>query len=125
MFQPRLGHLGYLHVCSVSRLDETHFGLQAGQHIWQASTVRGRRVEDLDRDHATRKLKKRVPPQNVIRGSEVVIWNRAGELASMFAIWASTGESNLRIHYHGRRADQRVTVSREVHLSDCGFQLSR
>lgn len=113
-------------MCSVSRLDETHFGLQFGQHSGRlVLTVRGRRAEDLDRDHATRKLKKRVPPQNVIRGSEVVIWNRAGELASMFAIWASTGESNLRIHYHGRRADQRVTVSREVHLSDCGFQLSR
>lgn len=37
---------------------------------------------DLARNQATRKLKKRAPPQNVIRGSKVVIWNRADELAS-------------------------------------------
>lgn len=47
----------------------------------------------LARNQATRKLMKRVPLQNVIRGSEVVIWNRMGELASMFGVRTSTVKS--------------------------------
>lgn len=40
----------------------------------------------LARNQATRKLKKRAPLQNVIRGSKVVIWNWMSELASIFAV---------------------------------------
>lgn len=45
----------------------------------------GRRAGGLAPDHATRKLEKRVPLQNVIWGNKVVIWNRVSELA--FYVW--------------------------------------
>lgn len=53
----------------------------------------GRRAGGLAPDHATRKLEKRVPLQNVIWGTKVVIWNRVSELA--IYVWYLGAQSTI------------------------------
>lgn len=102
-------------MCSVPRVSESQYGLPSAQDIWYIGMGEKSRRSGPRSRHPEAREAGSTPERHLgNQGRDLESGERIGNLCLV---------SGRPIYYH-HRADQRVSLSQEAYLSECGFQMS-